>query len=113
MDSFWQWIIDNYQWVISIAVSFLGVLIVIFKRFIRIKYVDDLSNVLLYLPVFIKEAEASGQDGKSKFAYVMTKAVNMLVASTSKSTDQVINEYGSTLNKEIENILSCPQKKGD
>lgn len=107
--SFIDWIIDNYQWVISIFVGFVSLVVVIIKR--RVKVVDFMTSYLEALPGFINEAESFLKSGNDKFSFVLAKSVEFISSITGIDERKIVIDYSNVIKDSIESILSTPQKK--
>ena len=109
MDVFWQFVCDHRHAIIEFTLLICVLLVTLFKKKVKVNKVFEL--VLLALPVFINEAEASGQVGSEKFAMVFNRCIELLECVTHKSKKELLDEYTAPINASIENILSTPQKK--
>lgn len=109
MSAIWSFILDNWRWLIC-AVA--GVLSVIFTIVRRPKVVSStLAYILEKLPSYIQFYECPG-NGTEKFKKVFLAVISDICKHSGLSADKAIKLYGSTVSAAIENILSCPQKKG-
>lgn len=96
---------------IEICLTFIAILIVIFKK--KVKKCPDFEMLLTVLPGYIREAESKYSEGTDKYVYVFNLCIEFLNLLTGDSKQRVIETYTTKINAAIENILSTPQKKGD
>jgi len=115
MDVIWQFILDNWQWLLTIVLAFIEfVIILIFrgKRKISYNLRDNILNRCYeILPDLINEAEEKypGQ-GSKKLQYVLINCIKRFNSIGDLVYDKdvlaIITEY-------VEKILTTPTKKGD
>ena len=106
---YWKYIIVGIVWVIEIVVFLVNSKINKKRISAATNHLDD---VLLWLPVAIVQAEASGASGEDKLTYVFNLAIKRLTALTGVDAAALIDRYGTLLLDAIEAILATPQKKG-
>lgn len=104
-----EWILENWKMLAVAAVTLIEVLILIFKK--KVKVIDVATGLLVVLPDYIKEAENTGLDGKTKYTIVFNKCINYLSAITGKSGKDVSKSYALLIDSSIENILATPERK--
>lgn len=104
-----QFLVDNWRWLICILAGVLSVIFTIFKR---PKVVESaLAYALEKLPSYIQFYECVG-NGPEKLKKVLLAVITDISKHTGLDAEKVTKLYGSILSTAIENILSCPQKKG-
>lgn len=98
MQEFIDWIVGNWQFVSSAAISVVSfILLLIFRK---CKLVDN--SLIYHICGWVAEAERKFINGDDKKVYVLEKAKNYLGEDYSKSDVGALIEY----------VLSLPQKKG-
>lgn len=99
----------HWQWLVTVILSVLSVVIVLVKR--RIKVVDaPFTQVLERLPDLIIEAEElfpAPLSGVQKIAYVLSQAIVLYSSLGGDVNDIFIDK----IRAEVENILSTPTRK--
>ena len=110
MDWFKDFVINNWQFIVSSILLLISVLIGIFKKTIKIND-GDFQECLLKIPGFINEAESQfgPGNGQKKFQYVMNSCMNMLEVSYGQWV-RVNFPVRNILTAMIESVLSTPQK---
>lgn len=109
-----EFIIQNYQFFLTIFVLLLTFFVSIFRK--KIKVSDDtLGRVITTLPMLICEVEKSMKAekcGTSKKARVMDLALDVYkhLTGVELTYDSFI---ANQISNAIEDILATPQKKGD
>ena len=109
--------LQNYWKLIALAVLLLlDVILVVLNRRKPIKVYDSVHQAILYiLPSLIKSAEqsyiATGQ-GDAKLSMVIELIHNYLVSVYGMSYEEAVT-YDEFVKKQVEDILSTPQKKGE
>lgn len=105
----YDFLVANWLNIISIIFSLVYLILFLTKK--KVKVSDNTyCSVLLALPGWINEAEIY-KGSMNKLNYVFTKAIQELVRLTGKNKDEVLDLYGDGLIKDIEAVLSTPQKK--
>lgn len=108
MDQIFEFIIENWKWLLEIAFAIAGILVVVLKR--KVKVFDSIKEIILsVLPAYISVAENSFDDGQVKKSFVLSSIQEFL---ENKFGNIDMDLYIDFIEDSIESILSTPQKKG-
>ena len=108
----WTFISVNYKWIIAGVYSLALLLIIIFKKKVKtIEILKVVINEILPEAIVLAEEKFGAGNGKEKKEFVLS----LVFASLSKKYDidemVIIEKYRPYIEKQLENILSTPQKK--
>ena len=105
-----DWLIENWRFLVEIALMVISIIIVILKKAKVIKSDSAYSLVLEKLPSIIQTAEnAFGQgNGDKKLSFVLELSFKLYESLTGSMSRE---EFSLSVSPVIESILSTPKKK--
>lgn len=106
MTEFLQFVVDNWSQLLSVLISIVTFLVLLFKKKVTIND-TALSMVLMKLPELIKQAEDLYKDGTAKKLHVLSAAVNYYREIGGVSSRDIIG----VISEKVEDILATPEKK--
>lgn len=110
-----DFLVSHWKLIALAVLLILDLVLIILNRRKPVKVFDSVHQVITsILPQLIKDAEACyvRGHGSEKLSMVKELVFNYLRACYGMSTDEAL-QYDDYISKQIEAILSCPQKKGD
>lgn len=105
---------ENWKVIVEFSCLLVSLIIFCLKKKTKVTISSSvISDVLAQLPSWINEAESrfGPGEGKRKFVYVLKMALCYVSEETGLDTKQIDDSYGLVIRREIEAILSTPQKK--
>lgn len=108
----WTFISANYKWIFAGLYAVVLLLIIIFKKPSKtIEILKVVINEILPEAIVLAEEKFGAGNGKEKKEFVLS----MVFAALAKKYDIdeliIIEKYRPYIEKQLENILSTPQKK--
>lgn len=114
MEALFKFLQENWKVVVEFFCLLVSLIIFCLKKKTKVTISSAvICDVLAQLPSWINEAEArfGSGEGKRKFVFVLKMALSYVSEETGLSTKQIDDSYGYVVRREIEAILSTPQKK--
>lgn len=115
MQQFGDFIVENWQWLITLIMTFLAVFTALLKKkkiVVSDIFADAVNMVLIKLPEFIKSMEISELEGKDKKQLVITACFQYITTILNRDLESYETSYlEGILSTSIEKILSTPTKK--
>lgn len=111
MEDFLMFLQQNWQWLVTVFISVLSIILLVLKKTNIIKQDTVWTKVLTALPGFIIQAEIDHPEakaGRDKYKEVLIAAVDYYQKISGKDfPDDLIEK----INDAVEAILAAPQKK--
>lgn len=106
-------IVENWYYLALLVIGLFNIVLAFCKK-AKVNLTDSaFEQLLVRLPVMIRQAEETGKAGVDKKAAVLTYALTWLSEITGKSSEVVLKAYSEKVDQAIEEILSTPEKKGN
>ena len=110
-----QFMLENWKEIAAVGIFILSSVIALVRaRKKGMSFQEAISGILMeQLPLFISESETNGGTGEKKRVFVLNKALTYVSQKLGRPLTQVESDIViSFVGKQIEAILTTPQKKG-
>lgn len=107
-----QFLTSYWKEVLEVVCLIISLVLWLLKKTKIVKQDTILEQLVLRLPVMIRQAEKTDGNGAEKKASVMLYALSWLADMTGESMQEISKKYEAKIDVLIEDILTTPTKKG-